>query len=40
MSIIRCEECETNIDTDYDQYFLRNDIEFCEDCTPEGVEDE
>tara|TARA_R100001594_G_scaffold148993_1_gene205586 strand:- start:534 stop:653 length:120 start_codon:yes stop_codon:yes gene_type:complete len=39
MSIIRCEKCERNIDTDYDEYF-NNDIEVCEDCTPEGVEDE
>ena len=40
MSIIRCEKCERNIDTDYDDYYIINYIEVCEDCTPEGVEDE
>ena len=40
MSIVRCEICEVNIDTDYDEYYIKNDIQVCEDCTPIGRKDD
>ena len=40
MSIVRCEICEVNIDTDYDEYYIKNNIQVCEDCTPIDVKQE
>ena len=32
MSIIICYKCDKRVDSDYEEYYLKDDIEICESC--------